>query len=126
MLAKGAPDQKRNLARAAVYLLLMRDKVPRTYGEKSRPVPRGALHAKRIQLGIAIPLSEDDSPEANALFLLMREDKLHFYNPQEEERISRYRRAGCFALTAEGEVWARALLDEHERGLKPWLMDWHD
>jgi hypothetical protein len=114
-------NQKRNLETAALFLLLKRDEVPRTYGDKQRDVPPGALHAKRIQLGIGFTLAEDDLPEPNQFYLSLRKDRVHFYNPQEEAGLSRYERAGCFALTPEGEKWAKALLEDYERGFKRWL-----
>jgi hypothetical protein len=114
-------NQKRNLEKAALFLLLKRDEVPRTYGEREREVPPGALHAKRIQLGIGFTLAEDDLPEPNQFYLSLRKDHVHFHNPQEEAGLSRYERAGCFALTPEGERWAKGLLEDHERGFKRWL-----
>lgn len=102
----------------------MRDKVPREWG--NRPVPVGALHAKRIQVGIGIPVSQDNDPPANRLFLDMRADKHHFCNPDEERGIPRQRRAACFALTPEGEKWAADLLADYNRGFKSWLKEWGD
>jgi hypothetical protein len=126
VLAKGAneADAKRNLEKAAVFLLQMRDKVPRAWG--NRDVPPGALHAKRIQVGIGIPLSADDDPPANRLFLDIRADKHHFFNPQEEQGIPTPKRAACFALTPDGEKWASDHLADYNRGFKSWLMDWGD
>ncbi len=60
-------DQTENLAKAAVFLLLYSDRVPREWGDRPRKVPAPALHDKRIQLGIG--LLDDDGPEANQFYL---------------------------------------------------------
>jgi hypothetical protein len=113
------PQTRENRERAALYLLLMHDKVPREYGENGREVPRHALHAKRIQLGLGIALDEDDLPAPNQLYLAMKKDTIHFRNPREGV-------VGCYELTEEGKKWAERTLEQCERGFKRELKRWID
>jgi hypothetical protein len=108
-------DQKENLEKSAVFLLLMSDKVPREWGDRPRKVPAPALHDARIQLGIG--LTGHDSPEANQHYVAIQADTVHFNNPRRGY-------VACHELTAEGKRWAEALLAEAEEGRKPWLLDW--
>ena len=112
--------------RAAVYLLLEWDKVSRTWGKRPRPVPPGALSARIIAEGVG--LSGEESSEAKECrakhyVMLKVQYSDYFENPLEREGVSRYKRAACFALTAEGKNWAAELLKEAADG-KPWLLDW--
>jgi hypothetical protein len=71
---------------------------------------------------VGIELDDEELRERH--YLELRSDKVHFVNPQEEERLPPQRRAACFALTPEGEVWAKQLLTEAEEGKKSWRPDW--
>jgi hypothetical protein len=127
------PEMEPVIEASGVYLLTMRNKVTRTWGERPRPVPEGALVHMRIVEGIKkammdgprIDLDEYEprNKHYNELRYLCRE-RLHFVNPQEEEGLPPQRRAACFALTPGGEAWARSLLAEAEAGHKLWRPDW--
>jgi hypothetical protein len=106
-------DQKPNLERAAVFLLLVSGKGPRDWG--NRKVPPPALHDKRIEIGIGI--TDSDGPEANQFYLAMKADTVNFNNPRPGY-------VACHELTLEGRRWAEALLAEAQDGRKPWLLDW--
>jgi hypothetical protein len=103
------PDTKRNLQRAGVYLLLQWDK-PRAWGEIDTPSP--TLHAKDIEVGLAL-----DIEKGCQLYLGMKDDTPHFRNPTPGK-------IGCYELTEDGQKWADALLADHAKGFKPWLLDW--
>jgi hypothetical protein len=60
----------------------MRDKVTPTWGERLRPIPPGALHVNRIREGVGIDLDDKELLEKH--YLELREDKVHFENPDEE------------------------------------------
>jgi hypothetical protein len=107
---------------SAAYLLTMRDKVTRTWGDRPRPVPPGALNVNRIREGVGIDLDNEELRERQ--YLELRRDTVHFVNPQEAAGLPPQRRAACFALTPEGEAWAEQLLTEAEAGRKSWRPDW--
>ena len=118
---------------SAAYLLTMRDKVPRTWGERPRPVPKGALVHMRILEGIkqamksgpGVDLDEYEprNKHYNELRYHCREQR-YFFNPQEAEGLPPQARAACFALTPEGETWATKLLAEAKAGQRSWRPDW--
>jgi len=116
------PEMRAYVEASAAYLLTMREKVTRTWGDSPRPVPPGALNVNRIREGVGIELDNEELRERH--YLELRSDKVHFVNPQEDEGLPRQRRAACFALTQEGEVWAKQLLAEAEEGDKSWRPDW--
>src|SRR3981189_3701617 len=46
------PEMLAYVEASAAYLLTMRDKVTRTWGDRPRPVPLGALNVNRIREGV--------------------------------------------------------------------------
>jgi hypothetical protein len=108
-------DQRQNLERAAVFLLLNADKGPRDWGKKKVPAP--ALHDKQIETGIGI--TDPDGAEANQFYLALKGTTLYFSNPHPGK-------IACHELTAHGKKWAESLLAEAEAGRKPWVLDWRN
>jgi hypothetical protein len=107
---------------SAAFLLTMRDKLTRTWGNRPLPVPPGALNGNRFREGVGIDLDNEELRERQ--YLELGRDTVHFVNPQEAAGLPPQRRAACFALTPEGEAWAEQLLTEAEAGRKSWRPDW--
>lgn len=116
------PEMRPFVEASAAYLLTMHDKVSRTWGDRPRPVPPGALNVNRIREGLGIDFDDVEMREKH--YLELRRDKAHFVNPQEEEGVPPQLRAACFALTDEGETWANGLLQQAQAGQKAWRPEW--
>jgi hypothetical protein len=115
LVGKEPIDQTENLAKAAVFLLLYSDQIPREWGDRPREVPPPALHDKRIQIGLG--LLDDDGPEANQFYLALKEDNELFNNPHPPNYCA------CHELTALGRERAKKVLADVEAGRKPWGLD---